>query len=72
MSDALQSHQRWVKAQRAAIQKAAQQGLLSVSLHDSARADDPAWTQRREILQRAGFSTELIAAEIGATLVVRW
>lgn len=72
LSDALQVHQRWVKAQRAAIQTAAQQGLVSVSLHDGARADDPAWTQRRDILQRAGFTTELIAADIGATLVVRW
>ena len=35
-------------------------------------ADAPAWAKRREILQRAGFDTELIAGEGGAQLVVSW
>jgi hypothetical protein len=73
ISDAEQVHQRWVQAQRAAIERAAQQGLLAVTLHDKAPADDPAWAKRCEILQRAGFGTELIAIERGgAALVVSW
>jgi hypothetical protein len=72
MSEAEQAHVRWVEAQREAIQRAAQQGQLSVSLDDATPANAPAWTRRREILQRAGFSTELIPAEGGATLVVSW
>jgi hypothetical protein len=72
ISQAEQAHVRWVEAQRAAIRLAAQQGKLSVSLDDPTPLDAPAWTKRREILQRAGFTTELIAREIGATLIVGW
>jgi hypothetical protein len=72
MSQAEQTHVRWVDAQREAIQRAAQQGQLSVSLHDALPADAPAWTKRREILARAGFATELIAGDSAATLIVSW
>ncbi len=72
MSEAEQAHVRWVEAQRETIQRAAQQGQLSVSLDDATPANAPAWARRREILQRAGFGTELIPAEGGATLVVSW
>lgn len=72
MSRAEQSHVRWVDAQRAAIQQAAQQGRLSVSLHDALPVDAPAWAKRREILQRGGFATELIAEDGGTTLIVSW
>jgi hypothetical protein len=72
MSQAEQTHVRWVDAQREAIQRAAQRGQLSVSLHDALPADAPAWAKRREILARGGFGTELIADDAGATLVVSW
>lgn len=72
MSHAEQAHVRWVEAQREAIQRAAQNGQLSVSLHDTLPAEAPQWTKRREILARAGFGTELIADDAGATLVVSW
>lgn len=71
-ADAQQVHQHWVQAQRTAIQAAAQRGLLRISIDDPAPASDAAWPKRRDILQRAGFSTELVAAERGATLVVSW
>jgi hypothetical protein len=72
MSHGEQVHVRWVEAQREAIQRAAQRGQLSVSLDDPLPADAPPWAKRREILARAGFVTELIANEAGATLVVSW
>jgi hypothetical protein len=72
MSHGEQVHVRWVEAQREAIQRAAQRGQLSVSLDDPLPADAPPWAKRREILARAGFGTELIASDAGATLVVSW
>ncbi|HET9823559.1 MAG TPA: hypothetical protein VFQ16_17210 [Burkholderiaceae bacterium] len=72
MSQAEQGHVRWVEAQREAIQRAAQAGQDSVTLDDALPADAPAWAKRREILQRAGFDTELIAGDSGARLVVSW
>jgi hypothetical protein len=72
MSEAEQAHVRWVEARQEALQRAARQGKTSVALHDATAAAAPAWTKRCEILQRAGFSTELIPGEAGATLVVRW
>ena len=49
-----------------------QQGKLSVALHDATPAAAAVWSKRRELLQRAGFTTELIASATGTTLVVRW
>ncbi len=72
MSEAEQAHVRWVESQRLTIQRAAQQGNLSVALHDTTPAAAAAWSKRCEILQRAGFTTELIASASGTTLVVRW
>jgi hypothetical protein len=72
MAEAQESHVRWVEARRTAIQLAAQRGKLSVSIDDAAAVDAPAWSHRREILHRGGFSTELIPREAGATLVVSW
>jgi hypothetical protein len=72
LCEAEQGHVRWVEARREAIQRAAQQGKLSATLHDATPAQAPDWDKRRSILQRAGFTTELIATEGGATLVVRW
>ena len=72
ISEAEQAHVRWVEARHEALQRAARQGRTSVTLHDATPAAAPEWTQRREILRRAGFTTELIAGEAGATLVVRW
>jgi hypothetical protein len=72
MSQAEQAHVRWVESQRAAIQRAAQQGKLSVALHDATPASAADWSKRCEILQRAGFTTELITSATGTTLVLRW
>jgi hypothetical protein len=72
MSEAEQAHVRWVEGRQEALQRAARQGKTSVALHDATTAAAPAWAKRREILQRAGFTTELIPGEAGATLVVRW
>jgi hypothetical protein len=72
LSQAEQAHVRWVESHRGAIQLAARQGMLSVALDDPTPLDAPAWGKRREILHRAGFTTELIAREIGATLIVGW
>ena len=72
MSEAEQTHVRWVESQRLTIQRAAQQGKLSVALHDATPAAAAAWSKRCEILQRTGFTTELIASATGTTLVVRW
>jgi hypothetical protein len=72
ISESAQAHVRWVEAQQAVLQRAARQGKTSQALTDTAPAASPVWPRRREILQRAGFSTELIASETGATLVVRW
>lgn len=72
MSRLAQSQVRWVEAQQATIQRAAQAGRGKVSLDDALPSDAPAWTQRRDILHRAGFTTELIQSDNGATLVVSW
>lgn len=71
-SEAEQVHVRWVEAQHEAIQRAAQAGQDSVTLDDALPASAPAWAKRREILQRAGFDTELIAGEGVVRLVVSW
>jgi len=72
MSQAEQVHQRWVEGLKESIRKAALQGKPSVSVHDGVAATDLAWSKRREILQRAGFNTELLAGDRGATLVIAW
>lgn len=72
MAQAEQKHVRWVEGRRATIQAAAQQGRASVSIDDALPVGSADWAKRREILHRAGFATELIAAERGSTLVVRW
>ena len=72
MCEAEQAHVRWVDSQRSTIQRAAQQGKLSVALHDATPAAAAVWSKRRELLQRAGFTTELIASATGTMLVVRW
>jgi hypothetical protein len=73
MSRAEQAHVHWVEAQQALLQRAARQGKTSVALHDATTpVASPAWAKRQEILLRAGFAAELIAAETGATLMVRW
>lgn len=72
MSQAEQGHHRWVEALREPIRKAALHGKPSVSVHDGAIATDPAWAKRREILKRAGFNTELLAGDRGATLLIAW
>jgi hypothetical protein len=72
MSQAEQVHYRWVDALKTTISKAALQGKSAVTVHDAAAAADPAWAKRREILQRAGFSTELVAVDRGAGLTIRW
>jgi hypothetical protein len=73
LSDAEQRHHRWLQARSVAIQAAARRGQLSVSLDDPAPPNDDAWPKRRELLRRAGFETDLIAADGGgATLLVTW
>ena len=72
MSQAEQVHHRWVDGLKETIRKAALQGKPAVSVHDGAIATDPAWAKRREILKRAGFTTELLAGDRGATLVIAW
>ena len=72
MSQAEQVHHRWVEALKGAIRKAAVQGKPSVTVHDAALAADPVWTKRCEILQRAGFTTTLLASDKGATLLIGW
>ena len=72
MSQAEQVHHRWVEALKEAIRKAAVQGKPSVTVHDAAAASDPAWSKRCAILQRAGFTTALIASDKGASLVIGW
>jgi hypothetical protein len=72
LAQAEQAHVRWVEGRQDAIQSAARRGLSSASLRDALAASDPGWDRRREILHRAGFSTELIAEETGATLIVSW
>ena len=72
MSKAEQVHQRWVEGHRETIRKAALGGLQSVTVHDDAATADPAWPKRCDILQRAGFSTELIASDSGTVLVIGW
>ena len=72
MSQAEQVHQRWVEALKETIRKAALQGKPSVTVHDAALAADPVWTKRCEILQRAGFTTTLLASDKGASLLIGW
>jgi hypothetical protein len=72
VSQAEQAHVRWVEAQHETIQRAARRGQLQVALPDALSAQAPDWVKRREILERAGFTTELIADVKGATLLVRW
>jgi hypothetical protein len=72
MSRAEQVHHHWVDAHKETIRKAAVQGKQSVTLRDALPAADAAWRKRCDILQRAGFSTEVIAIDQGAALVVGW
>lgn len=72
MSQAEQVHQRWVEARKETIRKAALQGKPSVTVHDAALAADPVWAKRCEILQRAGFTTTLLASDKGASLLIGW
>lgn len=72
MSRAEQVHQHWVDSHKETIRKAALQGKHSVTLRDGLPIGDASWRKRCEILQAAGFSTELMRAEPGAALVVGW
>jgi hypothetical protein len=72
ISQAEQAHVRWVEAQHETIQRSARRGLSQVALDDVLPAQAPEWIKRRQHLERAGFTTELIAAAKGATLLVRW
>jgi len=72
MSRAEQVHHHWVEAHKETIRKAALQGKPSVTIRDSLPSADAAWRKRCEILQRAGFSTEVIAIDQGAALKIGW
>jgi hypothetical protein len=72
MSQAEQVHHRWVDGLKETIRAAALQGKPSVTIQDALPPHDPAWAKRREILQRAGFATDLVANERGAALVIGW
>jgi hypothetical protein len=72
MSQAEHVHHRWVEGLKETIRVAALQGKPSVTIHDPLPAHDPAWNKRLEILHRAGFATDLVAADRGAALVIGW
>jgi hypothetical protein len=72
MSRVEQVHHRWVERLKDTVRKAALRGQQSVTVHEATPAADAAWRKRCEILQHAGFGTDLLASDNGATLVIRW
>lgn len=72
LSRAEQVHQHWVDSHKETVRKAATQGRPSVMVRDALPMADAAWAKRCEILQAAGFSTQLIAVEQGAALLIGW
>lgn len=72
MSEAARSQHRWVERACEAVRRAAVKGAWSCTLRDDEAADSPVWAHRRQALEQAGFSTELLAGQSGAQLLVRW
>jgi hypothetical protein len=54
------------------VRKVATQGGTLCTVRDAAPLNADAWPRRRELLQAAGFTTELVASEKGSDLVIRW
>lgn len=72
MSMAARAQEQWVEKALHGVRRAAAQGMSSLTLRDAAPRDADVWPRRRDLLQNSGFATELITAEKGADLVIRW
>ena len=72
MALAARAHHRWVEQAHDAVRRAAVKGASSCTVHDATPAEAPAWARRRELLASSGFTTELLAAHGGASLLIRW
>jgi len=72
MSIAARAQYQWVERALQGVRKVATQGGTSCTVRDAAPPDADAWPRRRELLKAAGFTTELLACEMGAELVICW
>ena len=73
LAQASRAHHRWVEQAQDAVRRAAVKGASHCIVHDEATpGGDAAWLRRRELLEQAGFATELVPAQRGAALMIRW
>jgi hypothetical protein len=72
MSMAARAQDQWVDKALQDVRKVATQGGNSCTVRDAVPLNADAWPRRRKLLKAAGFTTELIASEKGADLVIRW
>jgi len=72
MSMAARAQDHWVDKALQDARRVATQGGSSCTVRDTVPLNADAWPRRRELLKAAGFTTELIASEKGADLVIRW
>lgn len=70
MSARAQHH--WVDKAQEQVRDAALKGAVSCTVRDREPVESPAWTRRRELLEAAGFATELVRSQTGADLIIRW
>ena len=72
MTETARAQQRWVERACEVVRRAAVKGAWSCTVRDDDAADAEVWAHRRKALEQAGFSTELLAAQSGAQLLIRW
>jgi len=72
MSMGARAQHQWVEKAVEQVRRAAVQGADACTLHDAVPPASQAWAERRQKLQQMGFTTELLATEQGANLVIRW
>lgn len=72
MTEVTRAQQRWVARACEAVRRAAVKGAWSCTVRDEDAADAAVWVDRRAALEQAGFTTELLASQSGAQLLIRW
>lgn len=72
MTQQARAPRMWVERAMSAVRKAAEASQLNCCLRDPEPPTSPAWAQRRELLQAAGFRLELTASDSGTVARLSW
>ena len=72
MSAQARAPRLWVERAMLVVRRAAEASQLSCHLQDPEPPVSPAWVQRRELLEAAGFRLELTASDAGSVARLSW